>query len=103
MRTITPIKDKIFGKMIDGFGLRKTSGGVILNEKDGTEDAIRPRWFEVTHIGPDNNDFTVGEYVLVAHGRWSRGFTIDNLDEIKYYMLDLDEILVKSDEYPVQT
>lgn len=101
MRTIAPIKDKIFGKMIDGFGLKKSSGGVIFNEKDGTEDAIRPRWFEVTHVGPDNIDFKVGEYVLVAHGRWSRGFKVDNFDETKYYMLDLEEIFVKSDEYPI--
>lgn len=101
MKIITPIKDNIFGKMIDGFGLKTTSGGVILNEKDGTENAIRPRWFEVTHIGPDNVEFFIGEYVLVAHGRWSRGFQIDKLDETKYYMLDLEEIFVKSDEYPL--
>lgn len=101
MTKIVPIKDKIFGKMIDGFGLKTSSGGVIYNEKDGTEDAIRPRWFEVTHVGSQNKDFQVGDYILVSHGRWSRGFKIDSQDETKYYMLDLDEILLISDNYPV--
>lgn len=97
-RTIKPLKDKVFAKMIDGFGLKTTKGGLIYNEKDGTEGAIRPRWFEITHVGPKNKDFNIGDYVLVSHGRWSRGFKIDPLDETKYYMLDLDEILLLSDE-----
>ena len=45
MSTIRPIHDKVLAKMIDGFGNRKTAGGIIIQEADGTEKAIRPRWY----------------------------------------------------------
>lgn len=102
MRIFKPLGEKIAGKMIDGFGIKKTSGGLIINEKDGVETSIRPRWFQVTHVGPNNVDFVVGQYALVAHGRWTRGFIIDKTDETKYYILDLDEILGISDNNPVE-
>ena len=101
MRTLTAIRDKVIGKMIDGFGIKKTSGGLIVNEHDGTEEAIRARWFEITHVGPDVIAVSVGDWVYVSHGRWSRGFPIDKSDDTKYYQLDNDEILCKSDEYPI--
>jgi co-chaperonin GroES (HSP10) len=101
MKTFKPLKDKVAGKMIDGFGIKKTAGGLLINEKDGVETSIRPRWFQVTHIGDENTDFKVGDYILVAHGRWTRGFTIDNSDDSKYYVVDLDEILGISDKNPL--
>lgn len=88
--------------MVDGFGTRKTKSGLIINERDGTEEAIRPRWFQVTHAGPENHDVGVGDYVLVAHGRWSRGFNIDSLDETRYYHLDTEEIFGISDTNPLE-
>lgn len=99
-KIITPLRDKIFGKLIDDYGLKKSTGGVILHEKDGEANSIRPRWFEVTHVGPENKDFTVGEYVLVAHGRWSRSFNINEGDNTKFMHLDVAEILLKSDVNP---
>jgi len=100
MKTIKPIHDKVLSKMIDGFGEKKTAGGLIIQEKDGTADAIRPRWFEVVYVGPEQKDVNPGEYVLVAHGRWSRGVTIDPADDYKLYFLDNDEMLAVSDELP---
>lgn len=102
MRSIKPIRDNVLAKMIDGFGEKKTAGGLIIQEKDGTSDAIRPRWFEVMFTGPEQKDVTVGEYVLVAHGRWSRGVTIDPEVEDKLYFLDNEEILAVSDELPTE-
>ena len=102
MVKFTPIKDKVIGKMIDGFGIKKTSGGLLYNEKDGVENSIRPRWFLITHVGPENKEIKVGQYVLVSHGRWTRGFTIDNEDETKYYSLDLEEILGIADSNPIE-
>lgn len=100
MKTIKPIHDKVLAKMIDGFGEKKTAGGLIIQEKDGTADAIRPRWFEVVYVGPEQKDVNPGEYVLVAHGRWSRGVNIDPADDYKLYFLDNDEMLAVSDELP---
>lgn len=100
MTDIKPIRDKVLARMIDGFGEKKTAGGVIIQERDGTADAIRPRWFEVKHVGPEQKDVAPGDYVLVAHGRWSRGVKIDPADDYKLYFLDNDEMLIVSDEMP---
>lgn len=98
--TINPIGDKVLGRMIDGFGEKTTSGGIIVQDRDGTSDAIRPRWFEVMYTGPKQKDVTVGEYVLVKHGRWSRGVSVDETTEYKLYFLDNDEMLVVTTERP---
>lgn len=94
------IGDRVIGRMIDGFGEKVSAGGIITQEKDGDAKSIRPRWFEVTHVGPGNEDFAVGEYVLVEHGRWTRGFKANPTDDYKLYMLDLEKILCASDSLP---
>lgn len=99
MKVIKPIHDKVLAYMIDGFGEKKTAGGLILQEKDGTVDAIRPRWFKVAFVGPDQEDVKPDDYVLVAHGRWSRGVSLED-DSDKLYFLDNDEMLAVSDELP---
>lgn len=99
-RILIPLHDKVIGKTIEDFGFKTTSGGLIINDKDGDEKSIRPRWFQVTHVGPKNKDILVDEFVLVAHGRWSRGFNL-NEGEPKLFHLDTDEILLKSDTAPV--
>lgn len=100
MASFKAIGDKVIGRMVDGFGKKKTSGGIIIDEKDGDEKSIRPRWFKVTHVGPANNDFKVDEYILVEHGRWTRGFRTHVDDEFKSYMIDLENIMAVSDELP---
>lgn len=101
MRTVRPLHDKVLAKMIDGFGSRKTAGGIIVVENDGTSEAIRPRWFQAEFVGPEQKDVKPGDYVLVAHGRWSRGVTIDQNVEDKLYFLDNSEMLAISDTLPV--
>lgn len=101
MRNLTPLTDKIIGRMLDAIGNeRRTKGGLVLTEKNLGEEAIRPRWFEVTHVGPDQKDVTAGNYVLVPHGRWSRGldFYGTNREEDKLFLLDNDAIMMVSDE-----
>ena len=102
MKTVTPLHDKVLAKMVDGFGQKKTAGGLIITENDGTSEAIRPRWFEVMYTGPEQKDVAPGDYVLVAHGRWSRGVTVNPEDDYKLYFLDNDEIMGVSDELPIE-
>ncbi len=97
MKTIKPIHDKVLAKMIDGFGHFKTTSGIIIAEKEMTEGSIRPRWFEIMYTGPKQTSVHPGEYVLMAHGRWSRGITYDH---DKLYFLDNDEMLAVSSELP---
>lgn len=98
MKNITPIRDKVLGQMLDIVGGGKTTeGGVIFVETNMTDGAIKPRWFVVTHVGPEQKDVSVGDHVLVPHGRWSRGIDMDGSyhDEDKIFLIDHRDIMGK--------
>lgn len=81
---------------------RTTSSGIILNSDDGTGLGIRPRWARVYATGADQQDVTVGQWVCVAHGRWTRGVKIQHDDqEITIRKVDPNDILLVSDEEPL--
>lgn len=100
MSQVQAIGDKILAEMIDrpeNFKQRKS--GIIIQEKDGTANAIRNRWFKIHAVGPDVNfEINPGEYVLVEHGRWSNGMKVSN--DLKLYLLDNKDCLAVSDEEP---
>ena len=84
------------------FGEQKTKGGLIINDDDGTTRGIYPRWGKVHSKGPDNEDnYTVGDWVLVEHGRWTRSVKIDEGDgEVELRMVEAESILAYSTEKP---
>ena len=84
------------------FGEQKTAGGLIINDDDGKTRGIYPRWGKVYAKGPDNtDDFEVGHWVLVEHGRWTRGVVINNGDEeLELRMVEAESILAFSDTKP---
>jgi len=79
------------------FGEQKTESGLIVLSDDGKNSGIHPRWGEVTHIGPDQHDVKIGQYVLVAHGRWSRGFEL-NGETLR--TVEPNDVLGVQDEQP---
>ena len=60
------------------FDTRITQSGLILPNDNGTSLGIRPRWGRVYAVGPKQKDVTVGQWICVAHGRWTRGIDIDD-------------------------
>lgn len=60
------------------FDTRITQGGLILPNDNGTSLGIRPRWGRVYAIGPKQTDVQVGQWIMVAHGRWTRGIDIED-------------------------
>jgi co-chaperonin GroES (HSP10) len=80
------------------FDERKTASGIVLLNDDGKNHGIRPRWAQVYAIGPEQTHVKIGQYVLVSHGRWTRGINIED-DEGKKTVrrIDNDEILLVSD------
>ena len=60
------------------FDTRITQSGLILANDNGTTLGIRPRWGRVYAIGPTQKDVRVGQWIMVAHGRWTRGIDIDD-------------------------
>lgn len=102
---LTPIKDNLIVEDMN-FGERKTKGGIILMDDDGQEHGIRPRWARVYAKGPLNkDDYQVGDWVLVSHGRWSRGLDVEDPDTgeiVKLRRADPDEVLGVSDTQPTE-
>ena len=84
------------------FGEQKTASGIILTNDDGKTRGIYPRWGRVYSKGPTNRDpFEEGHWILVEHGRWTRGFKVDDgSEEMVLRMIDPDAILAYSDEKP---
>jgi co-chaperonin GroES (HSP10) len=60
------------------FDTRITQSGLILPNDNGTTLGIRPRWGRVYAVGQDQKDVHVGQWICVAHGRWTRGVDIDD-------------------------
>ena len=84
------------------FGEQKTSSGLIINNDDGTTRGIYPRWGKVYSKGPDNNDdYNVGDWILVEHGRWTRGVKLDTGEsEKEVRMVEAESVLAFSTEKP---
>lgn len=83
------------------FRERTTSSGIILHSDDGTTAGIRPRWGQIYAIGPEQKDVHVGQWICVAHGRWTRGVKIeDSGGERVIRRVDPEDILLVSDEPP---
>lgn len=98
---ILPIKDRILVKDME-FGEEKTTSGIIIQNLNGKLEGIKPRWGQVWAIGPEVTDVSIGDWVYVAHGRWTRGINVIDHDgsEITIRRIDNDEILVVADQKP---
>ena len=83
------------------FDERISNGGIVLLNDNGKSSGIRPRWGRVYAIGPDQQDVRVGEWICVAHGRWTRGLDIeDDAGKRTIRKIDPKDVLLLSDEQP---
>jgi co-chaperonin GroES (HSP10) len=99
IRSIRPIRDHVIVEAMN-FGERVTSGGLILRADDARLEGVRPRWARVYAVGPENQDLVPGDWILVSHGRWTRGIKInDGVDRV-IRRVDVDDILAVTDQEP---
>lgn len=97
-KALKPISKRVIVKNME-FSERITKGGLILPSDDTKSEGIRPRWAEICAIGPDQKDVEVGEWVLVDHGRWTRGLKLNLAGEdMVIRMIDENDILLVSTE-----
>ncbi len=98
---VTPLRDKILVSKME-FGEQKTRTGVIVLADDGKSSGIHPRWAQVWAVGPEQKDVKIGEWILLEHGRWSRGikYEYENGQEEEIRLADNDAILAVADEPP---
>lgn len=94
------LRDHVLVEDMD-FSGRQLSSGIILPSDNGKSSGIRPRWGRVYAIGQEQQDVTVGQWICVAHGRWTRGVTIEDDDGVRTIRrIDPKDILLVSDEKP---
>ena len=82
------------------FDERISNGGIVLLNDNGKSSGIRPRWGRVYAVGPEQQDVHVGEWICVAHGRWTRGVDIDDGSSVAkrtIRKIDPNDILLVSD------
>jgi co-chaperonin GroES (HSP10) len=101
---LKPIRDNIVIVDMD-FGEQVTKGGLVLLSDDGKSEGVKSRWGRVHSVGPMQVDVKAGEWILLEHGRWSRGFTVldDDGNDIIIRRADPKGILAVADEKPNET
>jgi co-chaperonin GroES (HSP10) len=98
IRNLKVLRDQVLVSDMN-FEKRITSSGIILPSDDGKGTGIRPRWAEVYAIGPDQKSVRVGQWICVAHGRWTRGLEIEDDHGVKTIRkIDPNDILLVSDD-----
>ena len=95
-----PIRDWVICTEMNFEG-RQLSSGIILAGDNGKSQGVRPRWGQVYAVGPEHTDVKVGDWVCVAHGRWTRGLDIEDESGKKTVRrIDPKDILLVSDSLP---
>lgn len=98
---IKPIRAHILVSDMN-FGEQKTSSGIILRSDDGKSEGVKPRWAKVFAIGPEQTEVKVGEWVLLEHGRWTRGIEVEdeNGEKFTIWRADPNGIMMSADNKP---
>ena len=99
---ITPIHDRVLVSDME-FGESKTKGGLIIGSDDGHTRGIKPRWCKVVSKGHKNKDtYKKGDWILVEHGRWSRGFSLvdENGDEKVLRIVEAKSVMLTGKHKP---
>jgi co-chaperonin GroES (HSP10) len=83
------------------FDGRQLASGIVLLGDDGKTDGIRPRWAQVYAVGPDQQDISVNQWVLIEHGRWTRGLKVAiEGEEFVIRRADPNGIIFAQDQQP---
>ena len=71
-------------------GERLSESGIIIPDDDGKDSGIRARWAQVYAIGPEQKDVEVGQWILMQHGRWTRGVDLkrEGKDKFRFWKAD---------------
>jgi co-chaperonin GroES (HSP10) len=96
---LKPLSDHVI--VMDMSFKERVYGSIILLSDDGKASGIRPRWAQVYAVGPLQQLIKPGDYVLVEHGRWTRGIDVE--DETGRHMLrrvDPNGLMMVSDYLP---
>jgi hypothetical protein len=100
VKKLIPLNDHVLATDMN-FGQRTLSSGIILMGDDAKTDGIRPRWCRVYAVGPKQEDVVPGQWILVEHGRWTRGIEVEiDGEQFTVRRIDAAAIMMVSDEEP---
>lgn len=100
IKALHPLRDHVIVTDMNFKG-RQLSSGVILLSDDGRDSGIRPRWCKVFAVGSEQTDVAPDQWVLVEHGRWTRGVEVDiNGTELTLRRVDPTAIIMVSATEP---
>ena len=86
---LRPLRDNIILTNLER-GERLSTNGIIIPNDDGKDSGIRARWAQVYAVGPEQKDVKVGQWVLMQHGRWTRGadLQLEGQDKFRFWKAD---------------
>lgn len=98
---LVPLRDKVLVSDMN-FDSQKTFSGIIIPSDNGKVQGIHPRWCKVFAVGDEQKEVKVGEWILIEHGRWTRGIEYEVADgeTVELRMVDNAAILMSADEPP---
>ena len=105
IKNVTPMPNTVLVHNIEQ-GERRTKNGIIILDDDGKERGIRERWAQVWGKHKDIDEVEVGDWILIKHGRWTRGIDIGdgNGGMVTIRKVDWPEaILVTTKQCPLET
>ena len=103
--TITPVPGTVLVHNIEE-GEKRTKNGIIILDDNGKERGIRERWAQVWLKHEAIDDIDVGEWVLIKHGRWTRGVEVEGPDGVKTNIRKVDwpdAVIVGCKECPIES
>jgi co-chaperonin GroES (HSP10) len=98
---IIPLRDNVIVTDMN-FDQQVSKGGIVILSDDGKSEGVKPRWGRVWAVGPLQQDVKIGEWILLEHGRWTRGITVEDEsgNDIIVRMVETKSIMMSADERP---
>ena len=103
--TLVPVRGTVLVHNIEQ-GERRTKNGIIVLDDNGKERGIRERWAQVWMKHDDIDEVEVGDWVLIKHGRWTRGIEVVGPDGVKVTIRKVDwpdAVIVGCAHCPIET
>ena len=100
-KELKPLRKSVFVTDLEE-GVKLTRGGIILPDDNMRETGIRPRWAKVYAVGSEIDDLSPGDWVLVAHGRWTNRINLETPEgDVSVWRIDYPEaVIIVADENP---
>jgi co-chaperonin GroES (HSP10) len=98
---VVPIRDHVLVSDME-FGEQVTASGIVIKSDNGKSAGVKPRWGRVWAIGPEQKEVTVGEWICIEHGRWTRTIEVEQEDGsiLELRRVETAAIMMSADERP---